>query len=176
MRLLFLQVLATCSLVAGALLRRPNHVVHEKRAVAGPITSVKTRRLEAHRTITIRIGLAQQNLDELEETLMSVSHPESAKYGQHWSPEQVAKYFAPSESTVSAVKEWLIDTGLCSDRLHFSPSKGWIRFIADTSEAESLLKTEFYVHTDSSGREQISPCHTALCYLRISYLTNCDRL
>lgn len=172
MRLLFLQVLAICSLVAGAVLRRANDVVHERRAVAEPVTSVKTRRLEAHRNLIIRIGLAQQNLDELEETLLSVSHPESAKYAQHWSPERVAEYFAPSEATISAVKAWLIDTGFCHDLLHISPSKGWIRFRANASDAEYLLKTEFHVYTHPTGREQISPCHTALFfYPHISYLT-----
>ena len=167
MRLLLLQVLAICSLVAGALPHRANYVVHERRAVSEPDASVKTRRLEAHRNLTIRVGLVQENLHELEETLTSVSHPTSPRYGQHWSAERVAEHFAPSEATVSAVKNWLMDTGLSRDRLRISRSNGWISFIANASFAESLLKTEFHLHTHTSGRKHISPCHT-VCTIDIS--------
>ncbi len=125
MRLLFLRVLAIGSLVVGAPSRRANYVVHERRTVE-PVTWVKTRRLEPHRNLTIRIGLSQQNLHGLEEALMSVAHPDSSTYGQHWSAERVAKHFAPSEVTVSTVKSWLIDAGFHPDHLHFSRSKGWI--------------------------------------------------
>ncbi len=110
MRFLFLCLLAIsgCSLVAAAPSRRASYVMHEKRA-AEPVDWHKTRRLEAHRVLPLRIGLTQQNIHELEELLMSVSHPDSPTFGQHWSPERVIEHFAPSEATTSEV-ELLLDT------------------------------------------------------------------
>jgi len=166
MRLLFFWVLAIGPLVAGAPSRNAHYVVHERRAVE-PVNWVKTRRLEAHKSLTVRIGLAQQNLHELEETLMSVAHPDSQKYGQHWSPERVAEYFAPSETTVSMVKSWLMDAGFHPERLYHSRSKGWITVKADVSEAESLLKAEYYLYTHPSGRKQIGPCGTPHCAIHV---------
>jgi tripeptidyl-peptidase-1 len=158
MRPLVLWVLAIGSLVAGAL-SQANYVVLERRAV-DPVTWVKTRRVEAHRNLTIRIGLAQQNLHDLEEALMSVANPDSPTYGQHWSSKRVAEYFAPSEATVKKVKRWLIDNGFQPNRIHISRSKGWISVTASVSDLEILLKAEYNVYTHSSGREKISPCRT----------------
>src|SRR5579863_5868355 len=84
MRISFLCFLSICTLVAAAPSRRGSNVVHEKRA-AEPVAWAKTRRLEAHKVIPLRIGLAQQNILQLEELLMSVSHPNSPTFGQHWS-------------------------------------------------------------------------------------------
>lgn len=43
----------------------------------------------------MRIGLKQRNLDMVSEWLSEVSHPQSNKYGQHWSAKEVAEAFAP---------------------------------------------------------------------------------
>jgi tripeptidyl-peptidase-1 len=167
MRLLFLWGLAIGSLVAGAPSRRANYVVHERRAVE-PINLVKTRRVEPHRNLTIRIGLAQQNLHQLEEELMSVAQPDSQKYGRHWSPKRVAEYFAPSETTISTVKSWLIDAGLNPDQLQLSYSKGWISAKLHVSEVESLLKAEYHVYKHTtSGREIFGPCRISLRAIHI---------
>jgi tripeptidyl-peptidase-1 len=148
-------------LVASAPPRRANYVVHERRAV-GSVDLVKTRRVEPHRNLTIRIGLAQQNLHQLEEELMSVSQPESPTYGQHWSPERVAEHFAPNKATISAVRSWLTEAGCHPDLLQLSTSKGWISIKAHVSEAEFLLKTEYFVYTHASGREKFGPCRISL--------------
>jgi tripeptidyl-peptidase I len=155
MRLL-LQVFALCSLVAG-LSSRTDYVVHERRAVE-PIDPdwVKTHRPNADKILSLRIGLAQQNLHELEEILMSVSHPDSPMYGKHWSRERVVEHFAPRNVTIDAVKAWLIDSGFHPDHIRVSPSKGWINVKATVSEVESLLDAEYHVYTHSSGYEQIS--------------------
>lgn len=161
MRPLFLWVLAICSLVAGAPSHRANYVVHEKRAV-GTVDLVKTRRLEPHAYLTIRFGLTQQNLHQLEEELMSVAQPDSRNYGQHWSPERVAEHFAPNEATITTVKSWLVDAGFHTDRLRISRSKGWISVRVRVSEVESLLKAEYFVYTHTSGHEKIGPCRISL--------------
>jgi tripeptidyl-peptidase-1 len=85
---------------------------------------------------------------------MSVSQLDSSTYGQHWSSERVAKHFAPSEATISMVKSWLLDAGFHPERIRLSRSKGWFSVKLSVSEAESLLKAEYYVYTHTSGREK----------------------
>ena len=86
---------------------------------------------------------------------MSVSHPESPKYAQHFTPMEVINAFAPSEETISAVTNWLVDSGFFRDQLRLSPNKGWIHMNASTSEVENLLNTEYHVYTHPSGDTQI---------------------
>lgn len=169
MRLLLLHVLAISAFALGAPSRPRNLVIHERRA-AEPVVWARSRRLEAHKVLPLRIGLKQQNMHELEELLMSVAHPESPTYGQHWSPEQVASHFAPSEASISGVKSWLSDTGFHPDRIRISPSKGWIEVNATVAEVEDLLDAEYYVYTHPSGYEQTSSCYTLWCQ-RISCLS-----
>jgi tripeptidyl-peptidase-1 len=102
----------------------------------------------------MRVGLQQRNLHQLEDLLLSVSHPESPTYGQHWSPAQIVDMFAPSHETIAAVKDWLVDSGLAAERLRLSPSRGWIAVNVTVEEAEKLLHTEYHVYTHPSGAEQ----------------------
>ncbi|KAJ7843350.1 subtilisin-like protein [Mycena olivaceomarginata] len=135
------------------------HVVHEKRAADPSFAGwIQAHRLESYKIIPMRVGLRQQNLHQLEDLLLSVSHPESPTYGQHWSPEQVVDLFAPSHETIAAVKNWLVDSGVSHDRLRLSPSRGWIAVNVTVEEAENCLNAEYHVYTHSSGAEQFG-CH-----------------
>ncbi|KAI0063506.1 subtilisin-like protein [Artomyces pyxidatus] len=153
MRSSFLQVLALATIACAAPSSRSTHVLHEKRA-AEPV-GWASRRLESHRVLPIRVGLKQSNMDQLEDMLNSVAHPESESYGQHWTPEKVADFFAPSDNTVEAIKDWLMSSGFTADRVRVSPGKGWIEVNATVAEAEDLLNTEYHVYTHPSGHEQI---------------------
>jgi tripeptidyl-peptidase I len=133
---------------------RSDHVVHESRA--SELTHwIEAGRLDSNKVLPMRFGLAQQNLHRLEEMLMSVSHPESPKYAQHFTPMEVVDTFAPSEETISAVTNWLVDSGFSRDRPRLSANKGWIHLNASTSEVENLLNTEYHVYTHPSGDTQI---------------------
>lgn len=79
--------------------RFEDHVVHEERSSI-PHEWVKDSNmiLDKTRTIPVRINLVQNNLDEkAEDLLMSVSHPESPKYGEHYSPHDIADLVRPFE-------------------------------------------------------------------------------
>ncbi|KAJ7480634.1 subtilisin-like protein [Mycena latifolia] len=154
-----LSLVALASLSAAFPSTRSTHVLHEKRA-AVPYAAgwMQARRLESERTIPLRVGLRQRNLHQLEDLLMSVSHPDSPTYGQHWSPAEIVDMFAPAHETIAAVKNWLVDSGLSNDRLRLSPSRGWIAVNVTVAEAESLLHTEYHVYTHPSGAEQFG-CH-----------------
>jgi tripeptidyl-peptidase-1 len=85
------------------------------------------------------------------------SHPESPKYGQHWSSEEVVDFFAPSADAVAAVRAWLEEAGIASSNIGHSANKQWLQFDATAAEAESLLKTKYhaYEHT-ATGKTNIA--------------------
>ncbi|KAH9034857.1 subtilisin-like protein, partial [Lactarius pseudohatsudake] len=155
-----LQVLAICSvaLAAPSQLERANHVVHERRTVE-PIEWVQSHRADADDVIPLRVGMKQQNLHMLEDLLMDVAHPDSPTYGQHWTPEKVADFFAPSESTVASIRTWLSDSGIAEDKVRLSPNKGWIEVNVTVATAERLLDTEYHVYKHPSGVKQLG-CHS----------------
>jgi tripeptidyl-peptidase I len=144
--------LAICSLALAAPSQRSTHVVHERRNVE-QLGWAKSRRADADKIIPLRIGMKQQNTHMLEDLLMEVAHPDSSSYGRHWTLEQVVEFFAPSKSTVSAIKEWLIEEGFAEHQL--SLNKGWIEFNTTIAKAEWFLDTEYHVFEHASGAEQI---------------------
>lgn len=96
----------------------------------------------------MRIGLTQSNLDNAHNHLMDVSNPDSPNYGKHWTPEEVVEAFQPSNETVSAVKDWLVEAGISLGRITHSDNKGWFAFHATAEEAEDLLMTEYHEYED----------------------------
>jgi len=162
-----LQVLAICSIALAAPSQRANHVIHERRT-AEPVGWVKSHRAGADDTIPLRIGMKQQNLHMLEDLLMDVAHPDSPAYGQHWTPEKVADFFAPSESTVSSVRTWLSASGIAEDKVRLSPNKGWIEVNVTVATAERLLDTEYHVYEHPTGAKQIGTQPQSYWYSRAS--------
>lgn len=155
MRISTLLAVFLASYATAAPSPRVNHVVHETRVVE-PLDWVLSRRLESHKVLPMRFGLVQQNIHRLEELLLEVSHPESPKYGQHYTPAEIVETFTPSRETISAVTNWLVDSGFSRDRLRLSANKGWIHVNATTAEVEDLLNAEYHVYTHpSTGGEQI---------------------
>lgn len=120
-------------------------VRHESRRILPPHWE-QSHRAPANSILPLRIGLAQPNLDRLEELLLDVSHPESLNFGNHWSVAKVAETFRPSAATVDAVRGWLEQEGIDRSRIRLSQSGGWIEANVSIAEAEQLLKTEYHVY------------------------------
>lgn len=135
--------LLLAALVAGTLaIPTPDtSIVHEKRSGNH---ADKAARIRGDAVIPLRIALSQSNLDSAYSKLMDVSHPESADYGKHWTVEEVDATFAPSDSSVSTVKDWLIANGIAGDSMSTSRSGGWLAVDLPASQAELLLNTEFH--------------------------------
>jgi tripeptidyl-peptidase I len=146
--------LAICSLALAAPSQHSDHVVHERRG-ATPVGWVKSQRADADKIIPLRIGMKQQNIHMLEDLLMNVADPDSSSYGRHWTPEDVVEFFAPSQSTVSAIRQWLIAAGFAEHQLRVSLNKGWVELKMTIAKAEWLLKTEYHVYKHVPGAEQI---------------------
>lgn len=151
---IFSVLLALTSAVYAAPSSTVHHVVHERRA-AEPLAWSLARRLESDKILPMRFGLAQRNVDRIEDMLMEVSHPDSPTYGQHYSAAQIVDTFSPSKETIEAVTNWLTDSGFSRDRLRLAPNNGWIHINATVAEVEELLKTEYHVYSHPSGDEQL---------------------
>jgi tripeptidyl-peptidase I len=162
MRVIF--YLAICSLALAVPSKRSDHVVHERRD-AEPVGWVISRRADADKVIPLRIGMKQQNMHMLEDLLMDVADPDSSSYGRHWTPEEVVEFFAPSQSTVSAIRKWLAGAGFAEHQLRLSPNKGWLEFDTTIAKAEWLFDTEYHVYEHVSGAEQIGASLRADWYL-----------
>ncbi|KAF4552344.1 Pro-kumamolisin activation domain-containing protein 3 [Elsinoe fawcettii] len=152
----FSTLCSTAALVAAAIASPVAHYsVHEKRNSI-PHGWSRQQELDRNAILPMRIALAQENLDKAYEHLMDISHPESANYGKHWSPKQVAETFAPSPEAVAAVKEWLSASGIDSSRVKQSQSLSWLHFEATVDEAEELLKTRYHVFEHQSGQPHVA--------------------
>ncbi|OAX42805.1 hypothetical protein K503DRAFT_766419 [Rhizopogon vinicolor AM-OR11-026] len=129
--------------------------VHEKRSVI-PAGWTRTRRHENVATLPLRIALKQNNIESIGDFLYDVSHPESTNYGKHWTAGEISRKFSPSDETVSTVRDWLVKSGLASERIRVSPTKGWINVDVTVEEAERLMNTEYHVYTHKSGQEHVA--------------------
>lgn len=131
-----------------------DYVVHEQRAVI-PFGWRRVERLNGSFILPIRIALVQTNLDKAEEYLSSVSDPASENYGKYWTAEQIANTFKPSNETVNAVLTWLVRAGISLQRIKKSQSLGWLQFNCTVTEAQNLLKTEYYKFKHTSGAPHV---------------------
>ncbi|TIA76390.1 subtilisin-like protein [Aureobasidium pullulans] len=61
---------------------------------------------DASQSITLKLAVKQQNIDQLEGLLKSVSDPSSPNYGKYYTADQVNALFAPSSGSVDAVTSW----------------------------------------------------------------------
>lgn len=85
------------------------------------------------------------------------SDPESGKYAQYYTAEEVHDMFAPAKATVDAVHEWLLAAGIDPERITQSVNKQWIQLDMKTSEAEDLLQTEYHMFEHApSGKMSIA--------------------
>lgn len=143
---------------AAALTVPHNHVVHEKRHIPHPRIN---KRMESNVVLPMRVGLKQNTaaLEAAEEWLMEVSHPASAKYGQHWTSEEVIDAFSPPEETVETVASWLIQSGIAKERITHSQNKAWLAFDATVEEAEMLLHTEYFHDGIEQDRGSLVGCN-----------------
>ncbi|EHK20964.1 uncharacterized protein TRIVIDRAFT_192452 [Trichoderma virens Gv29-8] len=140
-----IQVAALLGLTSGRSIPG-GHIVHEKRSVPN---SKLHKRVSPDVVLPVRVGLKQnaRALEEAENWLTEVSHPDSSLYGKHWTLDEVVEAFKPSDDAIETVAAWLIKSGIAKERITHSDNKVWLAFDATTKEVESLLHTEYF-HDD----------------------------
>ncbi|UKZ74649.1 hypothetical protein TrVFT333_002319 [Trichoderma virens FT-333] len=134
------------------------HRLHERHPPRTANHWTKRERLSRKTVLPMRIGLKQRNLDVGHSRLMDISNPKSANYGKHMTAEEVIDFFAPAQSSVDAVIDWLVSSGIDRKRISQSANKQWIQFDAPAEEAEDLLVADFYYWEDSTGSHRDIAC------------------
>ena len=87
------------------------------------------------------------------------SHPDSERYGKHFTAEEVQGMFAPEEETIANIMNWLTSFGIHGSRIVQSENKSWIGVDVTVEEAEALLPTEFYEHEHKYSPKVRVGCH-----------------
>lgn len=105
----------------------------------------------AEHSITLNIGLKQDQFAELERHLYEVSTPSHARYGKHLTTEEVNALVAPSRDALSDVHDWLQDEGINSAELSYTPAKDWISVKLPVKSIEKLLDTKYSVYKHEDG-------------------------
>jgi tripeptidyl-peptidase-1 len=106
---------------------------------------------DAH-TLKLQIALQQGDAAAFEQTVIDISTPSNAKYGQHFeSHEEMKRMLMPSEETVFSVSAWLKAAGIES----FEIDSDWVTFKTNVGVANQLLDTEFswYVSNEAAPRK-----------------------
>ncbi|KAI0261766.1 subtilisin-like protein [Gloeopeniophorella convolvens] len=108
----------------------------------------------ADTTLSLRIALAQIDIEGLQDRVLEISSPSSAEYGQWLSKDDVGSYVAPKPESASAVKQWLSDNGLEATVL--SPFGDWLGVKTNVSHANDLFDADFttFVH-DATGETTV---------------------
>ncbi|MCJ1320877.1 hypothetical protein MMC15_006218 [Xylographa vitiligo] len=101
--------------------------------------------------INLSIGLKSSQFDELERHLYEVSDPFHHRYGQHLSQDEVNELVKPTAEALDLVSEWLVDNGVTSGQLQYSPAKDWIMISLPVDEVERLLDTKYSVYGSREG-------------------------
>ncbi|KAF7935098.1 uncharacterized protein EAE98_003143 [Botrytis deweyae] len=95
--------------------------------------------------ITLTVGLAMQNLDQLEAKLLAVSTPGNAEYGNHLDIDEANALFAPSADASSAVTSWLTSAGA----QNIVSDGSTISFATTIEKANSMLNASFKSYTSN---------------------------
>ncbi|CAF0805613.1 unnamed protein product [Adineta steineri] len=132
-------------------MKSDTYVIHERRQHL-PLHWNKHDKADRNFILPMRIGLVQQNLENIEKELMNVSDPTSPNYGRYLTPAQVADMFAPKQETITCVRQWLEDFGIKPNQINLSASNGWLHFNITVRNAQRLLKTKYYSYRHKSGK------------------------
>jgi len=80
--------------------------------------------------------------------MLAVSDPESGRYGQHLSNQQVHDLIAPTPDTVRTVLAWLASHGIIPQAM--TSNSDWLTATMPISLAEQLLDAEYYALTHAA--------------------------
>ncbi|KAH7348554.1 Pro-kumamolisin, activation domain-containing protein [Rhexocercosporidium sp. MPI-PUGE-AT-0058] len=74
--------------------------------------------------------------------------------------------------TITAIKEWLVESGISYERIQFSKDLTWLKVNITVEEAESLLKTEYSIYTNANTSKDYLGCETYNIPASIRYHIN----
>ncbi|KAI8941272.1 hypothetical protein NX059_002502 [Plenodomus lindquistii] len=93
------------------------------------------------RKLHFRIAVRSENRELFERTLMEISTPSHARYGQHLKRNELKALIKPRAESTSAVLNWLQQSGVESRDIENDGE--WINFYAPVKRAEEMMGTTF---------------------------------
>ncbi|KAI9851252.1 MAG: vesicle formation at the endoplasmic reticulum [Thelocarpon superellum] len=97
-----------------------------------------------------RIAVKSPRQAEFEQTLLDVSTPEHAKYGQHLSQSELKAMLRPRAASTESIVKWLSGSGISA----IEDDGEWINFNTTVGKAEDLLHTDFAWYRNSINGAQ----------------------
>ncbi|KAJ7888878.1 family S53 protease-like protein [Mycena olivaceomarginata] len=125
-------------------------VLHERRA-APPAGFTSRGAAPASEMLTLRVGLASNNINGLQDHLVSVSTPGSTDFRQWLSADDVKACVQPSPVTIDAFSSFASANGLQPNVV--SPSGDWVSISLSVSQANALFAANFehFTHPDMTA-------------------------
>ena len=116
---------------------------------------------DASTPVTFAIGLAQQNLDVLQQLFWNVSNPAHHMYRQYQTPAALWALIGPSTTVVSAIARWLVAGGVSQANVHFYGDV--LEVYASCGAVNALFNTTMYVFlhpaTEQTTVSQVGPSY-----------------
>ena len=106
--------------------------------------------------IRLTFAVKQQNIDLLDDKLMSVSSTKSKQYGQLLTLKEVQELTDPKPIHMDAVMAFLASHGI--DRSDTESSSGFIRTTVTFEQAERILSTKYYTYRHTFTGRYVQRC------------------
>lgn len=101
--------------------------------------------------LNLRLSLAPANTANFLDTVLSISTPGHASYGQFLSPEQLQDLIAPVPTASNAVTSWLTEHDISAKSIQ--KDRNWLALKISVEQAENLLQTKFYDYKSTTTGE-----------------------
>ena len=118
-----------------------------------------TARAAPSTMLQLTVALKQTNVEMLTATLYSVSDPDSPKYGEFLTRDEVHALTAPSAVTKSAVRAWL-----GSAAVEATPSGDFVTLDTTVGVAEKLLSAEYWTFTHAASGHTVTRLAAGVTY------------
>ncbi|KAJ6114666.1 hypothetical protein N7486_000444 [Penicillium sp. IBT 16267x] len=99
--------------------------------------------------INFRLAVNSPDIAVFEQIVLDLSTPGHPSYGQHMSREQVRRLLRPSHDVSNQILSWLNSENISPDSIELDGN--WITFQAAVSQAERMLKTEFFSYRNKDN-------------------------
>ncbi|THH00166.1 hypothetical protein EW145_g7124 [Phellinidium pouzarii] len=119
-----------------------NLILHEQRESI-PKGFVKIGSASEEQVLNLRLSLVSSDAPGLENALYAVSTPDSARYGQHLTKEEVEEFVKPSQDSATKVNAFLASHNIQAKSI--SPAGDWLAFSVPVSKANEMFNADFSV-------------------------------
>ncbi|RPA99590.1 subtilisin-like protein [Choiromyces venosus 120613-1] len=109
-------------------------------------------RIDVERSLSLRIHLAQQNVERFEQKVIEISTPDHSTYGDHMGHQDIKDMLRPADETVENVLAWLDTFGLSEKAI---VEDDWVKVDATIGKAQELLHTEYSFYRGDDSEKTI---------------------